>query len=78
MLLLLGFFPGRLFSKGLVIGGNFVFQNGFRLSIEKAKHQDNNLKQLKTAKSNSPWAYIREDREGFFGEGGLVGIGILR
>ena len=27
-----------LFSEGLVIGGNFAFQNGFGLSIKTAKN----------------------------------------
>ena len=54
---LLGLFSGEL-SVGLVIGRNFAFQNGFGLSI-------------KTASSNSPWAYIRKGllsrSEGYLG-----------
>ena len=42
--------------EGLIIGGNFAFQNGLGLTI-------------KTADSNSPWAYIRE---------GLLSEGYLR
>ena len=38
---------GSLFSEELIIGGNFAFQNGLDLTI-------------KTASTNSPWAYIRE------------------
>ena len=50
-----------LFSEGLIIGRNFAFQNGFGLSIKTAINtKDNNVKQLKTAKTNSPWAYIWE------------------
>ena len=40
----------------LIIGGNFAFQNGLDLTI-------------KTASTNSPWAYIRE---------GLLSEGYLR
>ena len=36
-----------LFSEGLIIGGNFAFQNGSGLT-------------MKTAICNSPWAYIQE------------------
>ena len=42
------YFRGSLFSEGLLIGGNFAFQNGLDLTIQ-------------TANINSPWAYIRED-----------------
>ena len=41
------YFRGSLFSEGLIIGRNFAFQNGLDLTI-------------KTASTNSPWAYIRE------------------
>ena len=41
--------------EGLVIGGNFVFQNGLDLT-------------MKTASTNCPWAYIRE---GLLSEGYL-------
>ena len=41
--------------EGLIIGGNFAFQNGLDLTI-------------KTASTNSPWAYIRE---GLLSEGYL-------
>ena len=48
--------------EGLVIGGNFAFQNGLGLSKKNSlKHlKHNSLKKLKTANSNSPWAYILE------------------
>ena len=36
-----------LFSEGLIIGGNFAFQNWMGLTI-------------KTANPNSPWAYVWE------------------
>ena len=42
--------------EGLIIGGNFAFQNGLDLT-------------MKTASTNSPWAYIRE---------GLLSEGYLR
>ena len=62
------YFPGSLFSEGLIIGRNFAFQNGFGLTIKTAQHTaiTNSLKQLKTVSTNSPWAYIRE---GLFSEG---------
>ena len=75
------YFRGSLFSEGLIIGGNFASQNGLDLAI-------------KTASTNSPWAYIREGllSEGYlrlrfggllsgglsFGWGGGLIIGILR
>ena len=62
------YFWGRLFSEGLVIGRNFAFQSGFGLSIKPAKNTKITLGKLKTANSNSPWAYIRE---GFLSEGYL-------
>ena len=48
------YFWGSLFSEGLIIERNFAFQNGLGLTI-------------KTASTNSPWAYIREGllSEGF-------------
>ena len=50
------YFQEGLFSEGLIIGGNFTFQNGLGLTI-------------KTANTNSPWAYIWE---------GLLSEGYLR
>ena len=72
------YFRGSLFSEGLIIGGDFAFQNGSVLTI-------------KTANCNSPWVYIQEGllSEGYlrlrfwgliFGEGLFLGgfiIGIL-
>ena len=49
------YFRGRLFLEGLIIGRNFAFQNGLDLTI-------------KTASTNSSWAYIRE---GLLSEGHL-------
>ena len=46
-----------LIFGGLVIGGNFMFQNGLDLTI-------------KTASTNSPWAYMYI-REGLLSEGYL-------
>ena len=43
----MAYFRGSFFSEGLIIGGNFTFQNGLGLTI-------------KAANSNSPCAYIRE------------------
>ena len=65
------YFRGSLFSKGLVVGRNFAFRNGFGLSIKTAKTTTiTALKLLETATdSNSPWAYIRE---------GLLSEGYLR
>ena len=49
-------FGGAQFRRGFkIIGGNFVLQNGFGLTV-------------KTVSSNSPWAYIRE---GLLSEGYL-------
>ena len=59
------YFRGSLFSEGLIIGGNFAFQNGLDLT-------------MKTASTSSPWACIREGllSEGYlrlrFGGGGLI------
>ena len=50
------YFRGSLFSEERIIGGNLAFQNGLGLTI-------------KTASTNSPWAYIRE---------GLLSEGYLR
>ena len=52
----LGLFSGELIFGGACYRRNFAFQNGLGLSI-------------KTASSNSPWAYIRE---------GLFSAGYLR
>ena len=41
------YFRGSLFSEGLIIEGNFAFQNGLDLT-------------MKTASTNSPWAYVLE------------------
>ena len=69
------YFRGSLFSEGLIIEGNFVFQNGLDLT-------------MKTASTNSPWAYVLEGLllEGYLrlrleglifgggGGGGIIGI----
>ena len=47
MAFLLGLFLRELIFGGLIIGGNFTFQNGLDLTI-------------KTASINSPWACIQE------------------
>ena len=43
---LLAYFRGSLFSEELVIGRNFVFQNGFGLSIKTPKNTKISSKQL--------------------------------
>ena len=50
----LSYFRGNLFWEGLIIGRNFALQNGLGLTI-------------RTASTNSPWAYIRKGllSEGF-------------
>ena len=73
------YFHGRLFSEGLIIGGNFTFQNGLDLTVKTAYYNKNNKPY--TADLNSPWAYIREGlfSEGFiFFLGGGAYYGILR
>ena len=64
-------FQESLFLEGLIVQRNFAFQNGLGLTIKTAQIKDykNSLKQLKTASTNSPWAYIQE---------GLLSEGFLR
>ena len=73
--------------EGLIIGGNFAFQNWLGLMIKRPQ------KQLQIASTNSPWAYIQEGLllEGFlhlrfgglifgrafFFRGGGGGVGLL-
>ena len=67
--------------EGRVIERKFAFQNEFGFSIKTSKNtNDNSQKQLKTANSNSPWAYSQEGllSEGYLclrfkGGGGLIG-----
>ena len=88
-----------LFLVGLIFGGAYYWKEFCILkwvgldNKNSLKHYENSLKQLKTASTNSPWAYIRKGllSEGFlrlrfggliFGRayffgGGLI-IGILR
>ena len=55
--------------EGRVIERKFAFQNEFGFSIKTYKNtNDNSQKQLKTANSNSPWAY---SQEGLLSEGYL-------
>ena len=71
-----------LFSGELIFGGAYYWKE---ICVSKwvgldnkkrLKHYENSLKQLKTASTNSPWAYIREGllSEGFLGLrfGGLI------
>ena len=41
------------------MGRNFTFQNGFGLTVETTYYKTLQ-KRLKTASTNSPWAYIQE------------------
>ena len=49
--------------------GILRFKMGWLDNKNSLKHYENSLKQLKTANTNSPWAYIREGllAEGFMG-----------
>ena len=47
---------GAYFWRGLLSEGRWVGLD----NKNSLKHYDNSLKQLKTARTNSPWAYIRE------------------
>ena len=64
-----------LFSGGLIFGGAYYWKEFFVSkwvgldNKNSLKRYENSLKQLKTASTNSPWAYIRE---------GLVSEGFLR
>ena len=49
-----------LFLEGLVIGRNFAFQNELGLTMKQPETLRKQPEQLKTASTNSPWAYIRE------------------
>ena len=62
------------FFAGLIFGGAYYWKE-FCISEwvgldnkNRVQHYENSLKQLKTANSNSPWAYIRE---GLLSEGYL-------
>ena len=64
-----------LFSRELIFGGAYYWKEfcvtkwvGFD-NKNSLKHYKTGLKQLKTALTNSPWAYIRE---------GLISEGFLR
>ena len=84
---LLGLFSRELIFGGAIIGGNFAFQNVLGLTKKKkknsVKHNENSLKQLKTASTNSPWTYIQEGllSEAFlrlrFGGVGLFSGGLI-
>ena len=90
---LLGLFLGELIFGGACYWKEFCISKWVRLANKNfLKNYENSLKQLKTARTNSPWAYVWEGSlsEGFlclrFGDlfsggliflGGLI-IGILR
>ena len=73
-----------VFSVELIFGGacywkefcvskwvGLVNKNSLKHYENSLKHYENSLKQLKTANTNSPWAYFRE---GLFLEGLVIGI----
>ena len=76
-----------LFSGELIFGGaccwnrkEFCVSKWVGLDHKNSlKHYESSLKQLKTAKSNSPWVYIREGLlwEGFLRRGGGGGGGLI-
>ena len=79
---LLGLFSGELIFRGAYYWKEFCVSKWVGLDNKNSlKHKDNSLKQLTTASTNSPWAYIREgllsegfcvwDLEGLF-SGGLI------
>ena len=50
-----------LFSGELIFAGAYYWKEFFVFDNKSSlKHYENSLKQLKTASTNSPWAYIRE------------------
>ena len=70
--------PGLIFVEnavfvGLIFGGAYYWKEFYIskwVGLENKhslKHYKNSLKQLKTANTNSPWAYVREclSLEGF-------------
>ena len=70
-------FSGELIFGGAYYGKKFCVSKWVGLDNKNnLKHYENSLKQLKTASTNSPWAYIREGLllEGFLRLrfGGLV------
>ena len=66
---MLGLFSGELILGGAYYLKEFCVSNWVELdNTNTLTHYENSLKQLKTAGTNSPWAYIREGllSEGFF------------
>ena len=69
---LLGLFSGDLIFGGAYYWKEFCVSKWVGLNNKNSqKHYDNSQKQLKTANSNSPWAYLREGQ--FFLGGGVGG-----
>ena len=58
---LVGLFSGKLIFRGAYYWKEFCVSKWVELDNKNSlKHYENNLKQLETASTNSPWAYIRE------------------
>ena len=58
---LLGLFSGELIFGGAYYWKEFCVTKWVGLGNKNSlKHYENGLKQLKTASTNSPWAYFRE------------------
>ena len=74
---------GAYFRGGLFLEGVLRFKMGWVDNKNSLEHYENSLKQLKTASTNSLWAYIREGllSEGLlrlrFGGGGLFSGGLI-
>ena len=64
----MGLFSGELIFEGAYYWKEFCIPKWVGLDNKSClKHYENSLKQLKTASTNSPWAFIREGSlsEGF-------------
>ena len=66
---MLGLFSGELIFGGAYYWKEFCISKWVGLDNNSLKHYENSLKQLKTAGTNNPWAYIPE---------GLLSEGFLR
>ena len=68
---MLGLFSGELIFGGAYYWREFCVLNWVGVDKENSiKHKDGNLKQLKIANNNSPWACFRE---GLFSKGLIIG-----
>ena len=64
----MGLFSGKLIFGGAYFWKEFCFSKWVLFDNKNSlKHYENSLKQLKTASTNSPWAFIQEGllSEGF-------------